>query len=113
MRIQKSGIKVSLAILVTFFITMDARCFADNTKQLAAKEPPYERHNYREECSDFSMGIRRFSDKLNESNLKIFCSKFNNDQREKAIQLASQKDKNGNFVMTPDEAVEKVAEENK
>ena len=112
MRSQKIGIMFPLTILIALFTMVDAKCFADSTKQLAAKDPPYERHNYREECSDFSMRIRRFSDKLNESNLKIFCEKFNNDQREKAIQLANQKDKKGNFMMTPDEAVEKIAEEN-
>ena len=92
-------------MLTAFFTGMGAKCFAVNV--------PYERHNYREECSDLPMHVRRFTDKLNEANLKIFCSQFNNDQREKAMLLASQKDKNGTPLMTPDEAVEKVAEENK
>lgn len=107
MRTQKIGI-----MLTIFFTTMNAMCFADHANQLAVNVP-YERHNYREECSDLPMHVRRFTDKLNEANLKIFCSKFNNEQQEKAMQLAAQKDKSGNFVMTPDEAVEKIAKENK
>lgn len=97
--IQKIGI-----ISITFFTT-NAICFAVTV--------PHEEHNYRKECSDLPMHVRRFTDKLNEANLKIFCNQFNNDQRNMAMQLASQKDKNGTPLMTPDEAVEKVAEENR
>lgn len=100
-------------MFVAFFTTMEARCFANSTNHLAAKDPPYERHHYTDECSGMSHRYSRFSDQLNEANLKIFCSQFNNDQREKAMQMASQKDKKGNPLMTPDEAVEKVAKENK
>lgn len=105
MRTQKIRIMLFLTMLIAFFTGKDAKCFAVNV--------PYERHNYREECSDLPMHVRRFTDKLNEANLKIFCGQFNNDQREKAMQMANQKDKNGNFVMTPDEAVEKVAKNGK
>ena len=112
MRIQKIRIRFLMGILIAFFTTINAICFADNTNQFAVNVP-YERHNYREECSDLPMHVRRFTDKLSEANLKIFCSQFNNDQREKAMQMANQKDKNGNFVMTPDEAVEKVARTSK
>ena len=110
MKIQKIEIKFSLAILMAFFITGNILCFADHTT-LAAKDPPYERHHYTDECSGMSHRMLRFSDKLNESNLKIFCSRFNDDQREKAMQLANQKDKSGNLIMTPDQAVEKVAKD--
>lgn len=90
-------------MLITFFTMIDAKCFGVS--------PPYERHNYREECSDLPMHVRRFTDELSEENLKTFCNKFNNEQREKAMQLAGHNDKNGNFIMEPDEAVEKVAKE--
>ena len=100
-----AGMIFSARTLIVFFTVMNAICFAVNI--------PYERHNYREECSDLPMHVRRFTDKLNEANLKIFCGQFNNDQREKAMQMANQKDKNGNFVMSPDEAVEKVARKGK
>lgn len=112
MRIPKITIKFSLVILTALFTTGNTLCFADNT-QLAAKDPPYERHHYTDECSGMSHRMLRFSDKLNEANLKIFCSRFNDDQREKAMQLASQKDKSGNPLMTPDQAVEKVAKNGK
>lgn len=112
MKIQKITTSF-FAILTAFFIIGNTLCFADDTKKLADKEPPYERHHYTDECSGMSHRMLRFSDKLSESNLKIFCSQFNDDQREKAMQLANQKDKNGNPIMTPDQAVEKVAKEGK
>lgn len=92
-------------MLLAFFTAMDSKCFADNSKQLAAKEPPYERHHYKKECKNFSEETKRFSDKLNDKNLKIFCEDFNDAQREQAMQMASQKGMN----MTPDQAVEMVA----
>lgn len=105
MKYLRAEIIFSLRNLIVFFAVINTVCFAVNV--------PYERHNYREECRDLPMHVRRFTDKLNEANLKIFCSQFNNDQREKAMQMANQKDKNGNFVMSPDEAVEKVARKGK
>lgn len=74
-----------------------------------AASPPYERHHYKKECKNFSEETKRFSDKLNDSNLKIFCEEFNDAQREQAMQMASQKGMN----MTPDQAVEMVAAKKK
>lgn len=76
---------------------------------VAAKDAPYERHHYKKECKNFSEDTKRFSDKLNDKNLKIFCEEFNDSQREQAMQMASQKGMN----MTPDQAVEMVAAKKK
>lgn len=81
---------------------------AENSRDLdgiAAANPPYERHHYKKECENFSETTKRFSDKLNDKSLKIFCEVFNDAQREQAMQMASQKGMN----MTPDQAVEMVA----
>lgn len=113
MSIQKTGIMFTLSQFVAFFIFANSICFSDNTKCDFAVNVPYERHHYTDECSGMSHRMLRFSDKLNESNLKIFCSRFNDDQKEKAMQLANQKDKSGNHLMTPNQAVEKVAKDEK
>lgn len=76
---------------------------------VAGKDAPYERHHYKKECKNFSEETKRFSDKLNDKNLKTFCEDFNDAQREQAMQMASQKGMN----MTPDQAVEMVAAKKK
>lgn len=76
---------------------------------IVAVNPPYERHHYRKECSNFSEETKRFSDKLNDANLKTFCEDFNDAERQQAMQMASQKGMN----MTPDQAVEMVAAKKK
>lgn len=76
---------------------------------VAGKDAPYERHHYKKECKNFSEETKRFSDKLNDKNLKTFCEEFNDAQREQAMQMASQKGMN----MTPDQAVEMVAAKKK
>jgi len=86
--------------------------YAGNSQDLegiVAASPPYERHHYRKECSNFSEATKRFSDKLNEKNLKLFCEEFSDAQRQQAMQMASQKGMN----MTPDQAVEMVAAQKK
>ncbi len=86
--------------------------YAKNSQDLdgiVAASPPYERHHYKKECKNFSEETKRFSDKLNDSNLKIFCEDFNDAQRQQAMQMASQKGMN----MTPDQAVEMVAAKKK
>jgi hypothetical protein len=87
---------------------------AENSQKLnemvvAGKDAPYERHHYKQECKNFSEETKRFSDKLNDKNLKTFCEDFNDAQREQAMQMASQKGMN----MTPDQAVEMVAAKKK
>ncbi len=87
---------------------------AENTQDLggivaAGKDAPYERHHYKKECQNFSEETKRFSDKLNDKNLKTFCEEFNDAQREQAMQMASQKGMN----MTPDQAVEMVSKNKK
>lgn len=105
--------KITSSFLTIVFISCFAFINAENSFtsecQIAAKEPPYERHHYKKECSDFSEDIKRFSDKLNDANLKIFCEKFNDTQRQQAIQMAAQKDVNNKPKMTPDQSVERVA----
>ena len=74
---------------------------------LVAKEPPYGSPYYEKQCSNFSQDMQQFSDKLNDANLKIFCSEFNDTQRKQAMQMTSQ------MKMTPDQSVEMVAKNKK
>lgn len=107
MRIQKIIGLIAMACCSYF-----GSVYAKNSQDLdgiVAASPPYERHHYKKECKDFSEETKRFSDKLSDSNLKIFCEGFNDAQRQQAMQMASQKGMN----MTPDQAVEMVAAKKK
>ena len=107
MRIQKIIGLIAMACCSYF-----GSVYAKNSQDLdgiVAASPPYERHHYKKECKNFSEETKRFSDKLNDKNLKTFCEDFNDAQREQAMQMASQKGMN----MTPDQAVEMVAAKKK
>ncbi len=107
MRIQKIISLIAMASCSYF-----GSVYAKNSQDLdgiVAASPPYERHHYKKECKNFSEETKRFSDKLNDSNLKIFCEDFNDTQRQQAMQMASQKGMN----MTPDQAVEMVSKNKK
>lgn len=107
MRIQKIIGLIAMACC-SYFGSLHAKSSQDLDGTVAAS-PPYERHHYKKECKNFSEDTKRFSDKLNDSNLKIFCEDFNDAQRQQAMQMASQKGMN----MTPDQAVEMVAAKKK
>lgn len=107
MKIQKIIGLIAMACS-SYFGSVHAESAQDLGGMVAAS-PPYERHHYKKECSNFSEETKRFSDKLSDANLKIFCEDFNDAQRQQAIQMASQKGMN----MTPDQAVEMVAAKKK
>lgn len=99
-------ISLSITIFLTFF----------SPELEAAKGgpvQPYHSEKMREQCHGVSKEMYEFGYQLTESNRKMFCAKFNDDQRKKAIKLASEKNIFGNAKMTPDQAVEKIAEESK
>lgn len=109
MRIQKI-IGLILMACCSYFGSVYAKSSQDLDGIVAAgKDAPYERHHYKKECKNFSEETKRFSDKLNDSNLKVFCEDFNDGQRQQAMQMASQKGMN----MTPDQAVEMVSKNKK
>ncbi len=64
------------------------------------------------DCSKMPPDIAQFAVQLNTANQKMFCGQFNDAQRATAIQLASQQDAMGKSMMTPDQAVQKVATDN-
>ncbi len=108
MKIQKiTGLFV--VACCSYFGSVHAKNSQDIDKIVVGKDAPYERHHYKKECKNFSEETKRFSDKLNDSNLKIFCEDFNDAQRQQAMQMASQKGMN----MAPDQAVEMVAAKKK
>lgn len=72
---------------------------------------PYHSKAMREKCHGLSKDMYEFGAILNESNQKMFCAKFTDEQRKKAMQMANEKNIFGNPKMTPDQAVEKVAKE--
>lgn len=107
MKIQKIISLIAMACCSCF-----GSVHAENSQDIegiVAASPPYERHHYKKECKNFSEETKRFSDKLSDANLKIFCEDFNDEQRQQAMQMASQKGMN----MTPDQAVEMVATKKK
>jgi len=64
------------------------------------------------DCSNLSMEAKAFSNKLNPTNKMMFCGKFDDMQRSKAMQMTGQMDSSGMVTMSPDQAVEKVASDN-
>ncbi len=108
MKLQKIIGLFTMAYLGCFG-SIHAESFQSLDEMVVAVNVPYERHHYKKECENFSEETKRFSDKLNDKNLKTFCEEFNDAQREQAMQMASQKGMN----MTPDQAVEMVAAKKK
>jgi hypothetical protein len=64
------------------------------------------------DCGSFSFMEQDFSEELSDANKEMFCGRFNQDQRNSAMQMTRQPDNNGN-LMSPDQAVEKVAKDNR
>lgn len=81
--------------------------------QLASKGgiQPYHSEKMREKCHGLSKDMYEFGALLNETNQKIFCSKLNDEQRKKAMQMADERGWVGRPKMSPDKAVETVAGE--
>ncbi|MBS0615610.1 MAG: hypothetical protein JSR58_03540 [Verrucomicrobia bacterium] len=64
------------------------------------------------DCSSMSGDIQAFAAKLSPSNKMMFCGKFNDAQRGSAMQMTGQMDSSGMVMMSPDQAVDKVAKDN-
>ncbi len=62
------------------------------------------------DCGAMSPDTQAFAGQLSPSNKTMFCGKFNDSQRTQAMQMSVQKDASGKNMMTPDQAVQKVAE---
>lgn len=61
--------------------------------------------HFQKECKGLSSHSQlQFASKLNETNLKLFCGKFSDAQRDAAMELFEE-----NEEMTPDEAVAQIA----
>lgn len=61
------------------------------------------------DCSAMPTDIAQFAMQLSSANQKMFCGQFSDAQRATAMQLASQQDAMGKSMMSPDQAVQKVA----
>lgn len=79
---------------------------------LHADQPPDNSSGQTMDCAGMTDDMKAFAMALNSSNKTMFCSKFNDAMRTSAVMMSVQKDENGNMVMTPDQAVEKVATDN-
>ena len=55
---------------------------------------------------------QQFSAQLTPSNQKMFCNQFDEAQQTACMQMASQTDSTGKMMMTPDQAVQKIAAAN-
>jgi hypothetical protein len=64
------------------------------------------------DCSSFSVMEQDFASGLSTDNKDMFCTRFNQSQRNSAMRMTQQPDMNGN-LLSPDEAVEKVAKDNR
>jgi hypothetical protein len=71
------------------------------TAGLAAQESSYP--SLGADCTSFSSEEQQFA--------SLFCERFNQDQRDMAMQMAGQLDEYGN-ILTEDQAVNKVARDN-
>ncbi|MBX9744772.1 MAG: hypothetical protein K2X08_06125 [Chlamydiales bacterium] len=114
MRFQKLVTIIASAVTFSVFAPINALDAQDTDKQLTSKggpSKPYHSKKMREKCHGLSKDMYEFGSLLNESNQKMFCAKFTDEQRKKAMQMASKKGWTGNPKMTPDQAVEKVARE--
>lgn len=115
MRIEKPAIIV--AMIVAFTVSLHSVNALDSHAvdvQLTSKggpSQPYHSKKMREKCHGLSKDMYEFGSLLNESNQKMFCGKFNDEQRKKAMQMANEKGWSGKPRMSPDQAVEKVASE--
>lgn len=97
--------KMSISIVTLIILTSFASANAAPTQQ--------SQMNMQGMCQDMSPEMQQFADKLNMNNKMLFCSKFNDVQREQAMEMAAQMGNYGKPKMTPDQSVEKVATDNK
>lgn len=66
----------TMSALIVFCQLVNAEDSSFIDRLVGAKDAPYERHHHTEECSGMSHRYLRFSDQLNDANLKVFCSQF-------------------------------------
>lgn len=113
MRAQKLVAIVVMAVagFVTSVNALDSQAVEGQLTAKGGPVQPYHSKAMREKCHGLSKDMYEFGALLNESNQKMFCAKFTDEQRKKAMQMASEKGWTGNPKMTPDQAVEKVARE--
>lgn len=63
------------------------------------------------DCSNLTEDEQNFAQQMSPANQMMFCQKFNQKQRSKAMDMAGTMDNNGK-MMTADMAVQKVAKDN-
>lgn len=64
------------------------------------------------DCSNMTPDMQAFAGKLNANNKVMFCGKMSDMQRNACIQMSNQIDAGGKPIMTPDQAVQRVAKDN-
>lgn len=97
--------KVKVALAALTFICLNSSAIAEQIQQTAQTTNPMD-------CSNMGPDMQQFSGQLNATNKKMFCGQFNDSQRSTAMQMASQQNSSGGTMMTPDQAVQKVATDN-
>jgi len=80
---------------------------------LIAKAPPVGEPAQVLDCSNLSAEVQRFAALLSPANQMSFCGKFSDEMRMQSMQMAAKTNAVGNAIMTPDQAVEQVARDNK
>lgn len=63
-------------------------------------------------CSELSQEKQQFAAKLNAIHQRLFCAKFDESQQQIAMELTIKKEKSNVEPLTPDQAVQKVAQDN-
>jgi hypothetical protein len=96
-------LKIALVALACL-CAMSSVVAAEAEKEIAAQKHM--------DCSKMGADVQQFASQLNTMNKKMFCGQFNSSQRSTAMQYASEEDSQGNMMMSPDRAVQKVAAEN-
>lgn len=97
--------KVNITLAALTFICLNSLAIADEIQQEVVQTNPMD-------CSNMGSDMQQFAGQLNAVNKKMFCGQFNASQRASAMQMSAQQDSSGNMMMTPDQAVQKVAATN-
>lgn len=86
-------------------LSLTSIIMADNQQNGMMQQMPMD-------CSNMSPDMQAFAGKLSANNKMMFCGKMNDMQRSTCMQMSNQMDPSGKPMMTPDQAVEKVAKDN-
>jgi hypothetical protein len=97
--------KVKVALAALTFICLNSSVMAEQIREIAQTTNPMD-------CSNMGPDMQQFAGQLNATNKKMFCGQFNDSQRASAMQMASQQNSSGAMMMSPDQAVQKVATDN-